>query len=75
LAEKSASPKGTTSGQVSMANVWAPVRITLYAQSLNQVDAISQRLTEMVTRVRCDGDHSPLMAFDRSGRPPGVLDP
>jgi hypothetical protein len=55
--------------------VWAPVRITLYAQSLNQVDAISQRLTEMVTRVRCDGDHSPLMACDHSGRPPRVLDP
>jgi hypothetical protein len=65
----------TTSGQVSMANVWARVRITLYAQSLNQVDAISQRLTEMVTRVRCDGDPSPLMAFDHSGRPPRVLDP
>jgi hypothetical protein len=57
-----------------MANVWARVRIALYAQSLNQVDAILQRLTEMVPRVRCDGDHGPQMAFDHSGLTPRVLD-
>jgi hypothetical protein len=65
----------STSGQVPMANVWARVRIALYAQSLNQVDAGSQRLTKMVPRVRCDGDHGPQVAFDHSGLTPRVLDP
>jgi hypothetical protein len=55
-----------------MANVWARVRIAFYAQSLNQVDTISQKLTEMVTPLRCDCDYgrqwrSIIRPFDEAG--------